>query len=189
MKQWLLLALTASMLFANATNYYEYGDLEVRNDGVLVEVQTKKPANGIGRFYYESGELKGETPFLNGLREGIGKIFYPSGKLKSETPFHDDKEEGVKKEYFENGKLQSEIPFHNDAAEGVAKIYYPNGAVQSETPFAHNLANGVSKLYTPNGTMMRSIEFKNGTVVKAYDYDAQGHQKEIPADQLNLEAQ
>ena len=43
MKLWLLAVLTAS-LFAATEHYYEFGDLEVRGDGVLIDIKTQKPA-------------------------------------------------------------------------------------------------------------------------------------------------
>ena len=185
MKKWLLLGLMASVLLANET-FYEYGDLEEKQDGTLIEVKTKKPANGIGRFFYESGELKGETPFKNGLRDGMGKIFYKSGSLKSETPFVADKIDGLKREFFESGKIQSTVPFQNNQAEGVAKFYYPNGVLQGETLFKNNQPSGITKLYDKNGALARSIEFKDGMVIKGYDYDAKGKAKELSPDEIKL---
>jgi len=183
MKLWVTLVCSALMLCA-AERTYTYEELDVREDGVLVETQTLKPANGIGQFFYEAGQLKSETPFKNGLREGLGKIYYESGKLKSETPFKNDKIEGLKKEYYESGVLQTEVTFVNDEAEGVGKFYYPTGKIQGETPFKKNQPEGITKLYSPKGQLIRTIEFKEGKILKGFDYNDQGNKIELNRDEL-----
>jgi len=185
--KWWLIGLMSISLFA-ADKYYQYGDLNERYDGALVEVKTQALANGIGQFYYDSGKLKGETPFKNGIREGIGKTYYDSGRLKGETPFHNDKIEGMKKEYYESGTLLSETPFVSDNAEGLAKFYYPTGTLQGESFFKHNRADGMTKLYNKSGKLIRTIEFKEGIVIKAFDYNALGEAKAIDPKLVKVEA-
>jgi antitoxin component YwqK of YwqJK toxin-antitoxin module len=173
MKLWMLLLLSLS-LFATE-KIYKYGDLEERHDGVLIEIKTQNLANGIGNFFYETGELRGETPFKNGIREGMGKTYYISGKLHGETPFKNDKIEGLKKEYYESGKLQSETLFKNDKAEGIAKLYYESGKLQSETPFKNNKAEGIAKVYYESGKIANEIEFKESKALRGFAYDEKGN--------------
>lgn len=183
MKLWITLMFSMAILCA-AEAHYTYGELAVRDDGVLIESKTQKPANGIGELLYESGKLKSETPFKNGLREGIGKTYYESGKLRSETPFKNDKIEGLKKEYYESGVVQTEVTFVNDEAQGMTKFYYPTGKLQGETPFNHNKADGITKLYSPTGRLVRTIEFKEGDVVRGFDYDEKGTKTELRREEL-----
>lgn len=181
----LLLVFIASAMILCATEaHYTHGELAVRDDGVLVETKTQKPANGIGELLYESGKLKSETPFKNGLREGVGKIYYESGKVQSETPFKNDKIEGLKREYYESGSLQRELPFSNDEAEGIGKFYYPSGKLQGETAFKKNQPDGITKLYSSTGKLIRTIEFKEGKIVKGFDYDAKGTKIELSREKL-----
>ena len=104
MKVWLSLLCFVVGLYA-AEVKYALEDLTVREDGLLVETKTLKLANGVGQLLYESGKLKSETPFKEGIREGVGKTYYESGKLQSETPFKADKMQGLKKEYYESGEV------------------------------------------------------------------------------------
>ena len=183
--KWIMSLLCSALMLYASERYYSVEELDVREDGTLLESKTKKPANGMGQFFYESGQVKSQTPFKNGLREGLGKTFYESGRLRSETPFKNDKIEGVKKEYYESGTLQTEIFFHNDEAHGLAKFYYPTGTLQGETPFSKNKPHGIAKLYSPSGKLMRTIEFKEGDVVKGLDYDAKGNKKELSREALS----
>jgi antitoxin component YwqK of YwqJK toxin-antitoxin module len=186
MKLWVTLMFSA-MVLLGAETHYAVEDLDVREDGTLIEVKTQKLANGIGQFFYESGKIKSETPFKEGLRDGLGKLYYESGKLQSETPFKNDKIEGLKKEYYESGVLRTEVSFVNDQAEGVGKFYYPTGKLQGETPFKKNQPDGITKLFTPAGKLIRTIEFKEGNIVKGYDYNDQGTKLELSREEL-LEA-
>ncbi|QIR76789.1 toxin-antitoxin system YwqK family antitoxin [Sulfurospirillum diekertiae] len=186
MKLWVTLMFSA-MVLLGAETHYAVEDLDVREDGTLIEVKTQKLANGIGQFFYESGKIKSETPFKEGLRDGLGKMYYESGKLQSETPFKNDKIEGLKKEYYESGVLRTEVTFVNDQAEGVGKFYYPTGKLQGETPFKKNQPDGITKLFNPAGKLIRTIEFKEGNIVKGYDYNDQGTKLELSREEL-LEA-
>ena len=56
-----------------------------RVDGIIVEIETKKPINGIFNGYYESGKLRNEASFKDGKKNGLTKGFYESGKLRNET--------------------------------------------------------------------------------------------------------
>lgn len=180
----LLVFISSIVMLCAAEAHYTNGELVVRDDGVLIETKTQKPANGIGELFYESGKLKSETSFKNGLREGIGKRYYESGKLRSETPFKNDKTEGLKKEYYESGVLQTEITLVNDVADGITKFYYPSGKLQGESLFKNNKADGITKLYSPTGQLIRTIEFKEGNVVKGFDYDAKGNKTELRREEL-----
>ena len=181
--KFLLLLLLSLTLYA-ADKIYEYGDLEEKPDGVLVEVKTHALATGIGKFYYDSGRLRGETPFKEGKREGTGKTYYETGELQGETPFKNDVIEGLKKGYFVSGKVQSETPFVHDKAEGIAKIYYPSGKLQSETPFKENKAEGISKLYYESGKIANEIEFKQSNPVRGFQYDAKGTKSAMSEEQI-----
>lgn len=183
MKVWMSLLCFVLGLYA-AEHKYALEDLTVREDGFLVETKTLKLANGIGQLRDESGKIKSETPFKEGIREGLGKTYYASGKLQSETPFKADKIEGVKKEYYESGVVRSEIFFVNDEAHGVAKMYYPTGKLQGETPFKNNRPDGIAKLYNPKGQLLRTIEFKEGEVITGFDYGVKGDKKELSKEAL-----
>ena len=183
MKVWITLLCFVLGAYA-AELKYALEDLTVREDGLLVETKTLKLANGVGQLFYESGKIKSETPFKEGIREGVGKTYYESGKLQSETPFKNDKMEGLKKEYYESGVVQSELFFVNDEAHGMAKMYYPTGKLQGETPFKKNKPDGTAKLFSPKTQLLRTIEFKEGEVVQGFDYDAKGKKKELSKEEL-----
>ena len=40
-------------------------------------------------YYYNNGQLAGETPFKNGKENGVEKSYYESGQLEFEIPYTD----------------------------------------------------------------------------------------------------
>ena len=65
----------------------------------------------IWKTYYESGQVKSETPLVNGNNHGIEKEYYKTGQLEKEIPYENDKIHGTWKEYDENGELKSETTY------------------------------------------------------------------------------
>ncbi len=141
-----VMLLLLSLTLYGADKIYEYGDLEVQDDGTLIETKTKVLANGIGKFYYDSGRVRGETPFKDGKREGLGKTYYETGELQSETLFKNDMIEGLRKSYFTSGKVQSETPFVNDKAQGVAKIKVKHHFMTIKQKVSQNFIMSLEKL-------------------------------------------
>lgn len=94
-------------------------------------------------YYYNNGQLAGETPFKNGKANGIEKKYYENGRLKGETPYTDGKLNGVVKEYYETGELLREAPYKNGEHDGVAKIYDKNGQLREKRFYL--IENGFTK--------------------------------------------
>lgn len=82
----------------------------MHNKNQPMEVQTYKEGkpDGIWKQYYESGQLKSETPFKEGIPDKVIKQYYENGQLKSEVTYKDGQPDGQGKKYYENGQLESE---------------------------------------------------------------------------------
>ena len=55
-----------------------------------------------------SGDIREETPYVDGKREGVKKIYFRSGELMMEITYGNDKQEGAVREYSEDGSLVKE---------------------------------------------------------------------------------
>jgi antitoxin component YwqK of YwqJK toxin-antitoxin module len=53
----------------------------------------------IRQFYYQSGALLAEAPYVEGKRHGIEKGYYESGALRWESPYVNGKMQGIEKYY------------------------------------------------------------------------------------------
>jgi antitoxin component YwqK of YwqJK toxin-antitoxin module len=150
--------------------YYTEGDFAIdRKDSNgatnyrLVVYQNGKVI-GVGREYYISGVLMGETPLSDGVPNGISRGYYPNGKLKGEAPYTNGKINGVVKNYYENGKLRSESVFIDDKENGVEKTYDESGEIESEIPYTMGKKNGVMKEYDASGKHWCETPYMNDTI-------------------------
>ncbi|MGP8214003.1 MAG: toxin-antitoxin system YwqK family antitoxin [Bacteroidia bacterium] len=80
------------------------------------------------REYYNSGKLKFEKPYLEGMLNGLEKDYYENGNLKRETYYKNGNANGVEKDYYKNGKLWYETVFKDDVP-GITTVYDTNGKV------------------------------------------------------------
>jgi len=77
----------------------------------------------VKRFYYESGALSWEIPYIDGKRHGIGMGYYESGALSWETPYVDGKIHGISRFYYESGTLELETTYVDGKIHGISRGY------------------------------------------------------------------
>jgi antitoxin component YwqK of YwqJK toxin-antitoxin module len=107
-----------SYTIGHIKNYTEKGEI----DNSKTETTSKKKTSDDGLVYIEVYE--------NELKNGIEKWYYKSGKVKFDIPYLDGKKEGVKKEYYENGVLKMETTYSNDEESGNINNYTQNGILE-----------------------------------------------------------
>jgi len=69
--------------------------------------------DGITREFYDNGKLKSEWVYKNGEIQSTSKGYYETGELKYEYSFVNGVQEGITKEYDKNGKLIREWVYKN----------------------------------------------------------------------------
>jgi antitoxin component YwqK of YwqJK toxin-antitoxin module len=74
----------------------------------------------VKKVHYDSGNLKAEWNYENGMLQGISKSYHENGSLKSEANFKDGKQEGITKLYDEDGNLEAEVNYKNGKLEAEA---------------------------------------------------------------------
>jgi hypothetical protein len=82
--------------------------------------------NGTELFYYESGQLKSEIPYLDHQLSGCVRLYYPNGQLKRELFFLQGKR-GIERSWYENGQLFTEV---NPGQS--ARSWFKNGNLAQE---------------------------------------------------------
>jgi antitoxin component YwqK of YwqJK toxin-antitoxin module len=157
---WYSLAVRGSPRAVYAKFYHKCGKL--RSKGPLKELSNKIKTHGHWKYYYESGALKEEGPYVNGLAEGHWKYYYESGALQKEGPYVNGLAEGHWKYYYESGALQKEGPRLNSSAEGHWKYYYESGALKEEGPRLNSSAEGHWKYYYESGALKEEGLYTNG---------------------------
>ncbi|RDU66684.1 hypothetical protein CQA53_02605 [Helicobacter didelphidarum] len=68
----------------------------------------------VERSYYQSGNLKAETPYKNDGIDGVFRLYWENGNLNSEALYRNNKIVGKIKRYREDGSLHFSLTFENN---------------------------------------------------------------------------
>jgi antitoxin component YwqK of YwqJK toxin-antitoxin module len=118
--------------------------------------------DGPEKWYYENGNLRGESTYRVGRLEGPKKWYYENGNLWGESTYKEGKIEGSYKEYYENGNLRIESTYKEGKIEGSYKEYYENGNLRIESTYKEGKIEGSYKKYYENGNLWFKSTYKNG---------------------------
>ena len=101
--------------------------------------------DSIQSYYYDSGVLMWEIPYINGKEHGVCKWYHESGALMREIPRINGNVHGVVKSYYKSGALRWEIPCINEKEHGVGKWYYENGKLAGTATYKNGKLAGYKK--------------------------------------------
>ncbi len=120
----------------------------------------KQEKNGKNLFWYETGELKNEISYENGLKNGEFLSYWRNGKLKRKDIFKNGK--------FKNGECWDEIGNNVKHYEIEIRAKYPGGESKMYQFIKNNLKYPpISELYNLGGKVI--VEFKINIDGSVYD--------------------
>lgn len=139
------------------------------NGKIRYEGQFKddKPV-GLFKYYYESGDLKTTSFFIDRGITTRTKTYYQTGKLLSEGNFINEKKDSIWKFYALDGKLRSEESFSNGVRSGVSKTFYENGNVSKMETYSNDVLNGSFFEYFEDGKIKIEGNYVNGDLNGSY---------------------
>ncbi|MDP3442797.1 MAG: hypothetical protein Q8T08_08055, partial [Ignavibacteria bacterium] len=113
-------------------------------------VDSENRAQGVWKWFYDSGIVKMEGTFKNGLKNGLFKTYDLQGNLKKIEKYIDN--------------------VRQDSAEEVAKLdlrrdYYPDGKIKVEATYRQGVPEGIRREFDANGEVEQSYIFRNGKIV------------------------
>ena len=82
----------------------------------------KGEINGVEERFYENGVIKAKIEWKNGKIKEI-ENYYDNGNIKSRTPFVNDIIWGTVENYYKNGKLKSKVHYINGIEKEVLESY------------------------------------------------------------------
>ncbi len=91
-------------------SYYESGGL--RAEQFLTKGKEIKRV-GIWKEYSEFGQLRDETPYVNGVPHGVERVYYESGQLSYDLPYVNGNPHGISRSYTRSGCLEREVTYEN----------------------------------------------------------------------------
>lgn len=142
--------------------------------------------DGFTRYYFISGKLKQEIPFVNGMEQGFGKEYGTDGNIVTLTEYKrgfivdrlrinrrdgQGRKQGRWCWFYDSGGLKSEVTYRDDQRHGYYKEYAENGDLLKVLKYDRDVlqeeAAEVAKPeirneYYPNGQVKVSAMFRNG---------------------------
>jgi antitoxin component YwqK of YwqJK toxin-antitoxin module len=101
-------------------------------DSVLVKEGENRgdKSEALWKFYYETGELKSETFFIDGVRNGDAKYYWPNGEVQGVGTFKNGELDGLWTAWYDNGQIERQGLMRMGKEEGEWKKWYRNGQLQ-----------------------------------------------------------
>jgi len=99
-------------------------------------------------YFYETGELKNEIEYQDGIENGSFKLFHKNGQIAIECQHLNGSNVGVWKEYYESGQLQEVIEYIN--GEGFTLDFWDEDGT-------HLLKNGTGKKIVRYGGLFNDV--------------------------------
>jgi antitoxin component YwqK of YwqJK toxin-antitoxin module len=113
-------------------------------EGVFYAANEHEPFSGTRLLYYESGALRLEAHYQDGLAKGRRTFWFANGKLEYEENYKDGKQEGTAHGWHENGQLQYEVDHMEGKEEILVQTWSPNGQFVGESCRSNGLEVDIS---------------------------------------------
>ncbi|MBN2729279.1 MAG: DUF3352 domain-containing protein [Bacteroidales bacterium] len=118
--------------------------------------------DGIWRFYYESGNIRGSIVYDKGKADGNAIIYYDEdeGGSMAQIEFNKGEKDGYYREYYKNGERKTQIEFKDNLMDGSAEFYFDSGPLKIEGKYKEGLKKGKWKHYTETGDLFDKEKWK-----------------------------
>ena len=117
-------------------------------------------------YFYETGELKQEIEYNEGIENGEFKLFHENGLLAYTGMIVNGKHQGLWKEYYENGQIQEESMFTDDTCFPVnfwrenGEQILIKGTGMKIAKYGTESMEDVYEQYFDNGKFVKEIKIK-----------------------------
>ena len=121
--------------------------------------------NGLVTMYYENGPKSSEFFFQDGTYHGLYKQWYESGKIWRKNNYNMGKKDGLFLKWYENGQKQLECSYILDKFDGMYYEWYENGQKKKEGNTIDGEENGFWKEWYENGQIQYEGIYKDGEII------------------------
>ena len=123
---------------------------------------------GTWKQWYESGQLKAEENYVNGVLQGNARHFYPDGSNESFLHIGSQQNSVF---YYRNGNKESEGRILTGYLyEGPWKGWQENGQMAYEGSYVNGQRDGIWNWYDETGKLRTRQVFNNGNLVTENNY-------------------
>lgn len=144
--------------------YWDDDSTDIKAEGRIRD----EKQDGMWRFYYESGNIRGTIVFDEGEASGKAIIYYneDKGGSMAQIDYDNGIKDGYYREYYKNGERKCQVEFKDDKMDGNAEFYFDSGLLKIEGKYKDGLKKGKWKHYTETGDLFDKEKWKNGNKKK-----------------------
>jgi antitoxin component YwqK of YwqJK toxin-antitoxin module len=145
--------------------WFDNGQLRVQTTFLNNEI------HGDYKCWYNNGQLYEHTKFVNGKRHGEYKEWHKNGQIKKQCIYVDGNIEGEYKEWCYvmdhkiNYNLLIEQTFIGNVLNGEYKEWYDNDQLRLQTSYLDGKMDGEYKLWNYNGELIKQHSITNTNII------------------------
>jgi hypothetical protein len=113
---------------------------------------------GLMKSFYQTGEVRHNFWYENGLREDSSIWFYQEGQKFRVTPFKKDTIDGIQKQYYRTGRLKANIGYSKGLRTTFFQEFTPEGKLVSGYP---SLVVNITDNYKTHGIYKVTLELSD----------------------------
>ena len=127
------------------------------------------------KYFYNTGQLKGNGMLFGRDKVGKWQYFYKKGTLFYEEMYEGGKLSGTSIVYYkETGTVAEESTYKNDVLHGYSKKFSDEGVLLEEVLYENGKANGLAKYFELNGDLKEKGVYKDGVRVGKWEFYLDG---------------
>jgi hypothetical protein len=123
----------------------------------------------VKKEYYATGEIKSETPMLNGKIEGKQIEYYKNGKPNLFYVYKAGVKNGLYEYYYENGQVGQKSAYKNNKFNGPLQEYYENGTLKNQSTNIDGIYQGYVYNYDNSGKLLSKKYYVMGKISGTLD--------------------
>lgn len=125
---------------------------------------------------YESGHVRLESRYEDGVKAGPEREFYESGALKRELNYEAGQRTGEARLYYETGGLEETSTYISGRLEGLVERFYKNGKLSYRAVYKDGKETGFPETFDESGEPATSGSFKDPRDGHSYEWIRIGNQ-------------
>jgi len=129
--------------------------------------------------FYDNGQLKRETTYIDGLENGVELAYYENGQLSTKVHWLKGKWEGYFYSYYKDGSLQAKSYYKNGEKDGESIWYYSNGQIHWQCKYKNGKKHGYYKDFQDDGSIFNEQNYyygePHGVQKRYYGKDEKGN--------------
>ena len=124
--------------------------------------------NGTEEGFHETGALRFQATYANGLRHGISRTWHKNGVLATEGTYVNGALDGTVRHWNEKSDLLGSFEMKNGT--GLTKQWYPNGQLYAEISMVNGSFTGRQRVWFEDGEFVTSVFYIRNRKVSKKKY-------------------